>query len=74
MTGNCEKCFGYWSKIKTDCAICMRVCPFNRDYKNLEAKIFWKIATGFLRKLGYWWDKYYFSSKRVSPSLWWKSL
>ena len=45
-----------------------------KDYKKLEAKIFWKIATGFLRKLGYWWDKYYFSSKRVSPSLWWKSL
>ena len=73
-TANCEKCFGYWSKIKTDCAICMRVCPFNRDYKNIEAKIFWRIATSFLRKLAYWWDKHYFSSKRVRPSLWWKSL
>ena len=30
-SANCEACFGYWAKIKTDCAICMRVCPFNRQ-------------------------------------------
>lgn len=28
-SADCEKCFGYWAKLATDCAICMRVCPFN---------------------------------------------
>ncbi len=27
-----EKCFGYWSKINSDCAVCVRVCPYTRDY------------------------------------------
>ena len=31
-TADCEKCFGYWAKLKTDCAICLRVCPYNKDF------------------------------------------
>lgn len=31
-TSNAEKCFGFWTKLSSDCAICMRVCPFNRDF------------------------------------------
>ena len=31
-TSDAEKCFGYWAKLASDCAICLRVCPFNRDY------------------------------------------
>ena len=31
-SADCEKCFSYWAKLKSDCAICMRVCPFNRDF------------------------------------------
>ncbi len=25
-----EKCLGYWAKLDTDCAVCIRVCPFNK--------------------------------------------
>ena len=70
-TANCEKCFAYWAKIKTDCAICMRVCPFNRNFKTIEGKLFWKIATSSLRFLAYWWDKKIKPSKRLKPDLWW---
>ena len=73
-TANCEKCFEYWTKIKTDCAICMRVCPFNRDFKSLEGKIFWKIATSFFRKFALWWDQNILSSKRIKPNLWWETI
>ena len=31
-TANAEACFGYWAKLASDCAICLRVCPFNREY------------------------------------------
>ena len=27
-----EKCFNYWAKVNTDCSVCIRVCPYNRDY------------------------------------------
>ena len=37
-SANCEKCFGYWAKIKTDCAICMRVCPFNREFSGIARR------------------------------------
>jgi hypothetical protein len=26
---NDETCFGYWQKVATDCAVCMRVCPWS---------------------------------------------
>ncbi len=73
-TANCEKCFEYWTKIKTDCAICMRVCPFNRDFKSFKGKIFWIVATSFFRKFALWWDMKFISSKRIKPNLWWKLI
>jgi reductive dehalogenase len=27
---NCEKCFQFWAKNHSDCANCIRVCPFNK--------------------------------------------
>ena len=27
-----EACFGYWAKINSDCSVCIRVCPYTRDY------------------------------------------
>jgi epoxyqueuosine reductase len=27
---DCEKCFQFWAKNRTDCANCIRVCPFNK--------------------------------------------
>ena len=72
-SANCEKCFGYWAKIKTDCAICMRVCPFNRDFSKLSGKIFWKFATGRLQPLALWWEKRIGISSQVKPDVWWLS-
>ena len=25
-----EKCFGFWQRVGTDCAICMKVCPYSK--------------------------------------------
>jgi len=72
-TANCEKCFGYWAKLKTDCAICLRVCPYNKDFskwwfrlgRNLAATSLRKLILRLDTKLGLW--------KRHKPKDWWSS-
>ena len=71
-SANCEKCFDYWTKLKTDCAICMRVCPFNRDFNTFSGKVFWKLATSFLQPIALWWEKKQGLSKRLNPNTWWQ--
>ena len=55
-TSDAEKCFGYWAKLASDCAICMRVCPFNRDYSKAANRWWLKLALSPLRKLALWLD------------------
>ena len=50
-TSDAEKCFSFWAKLASDCAICMRVCPFNRDYNKTRNRLWLKLALGRLRKL-----------------------
>lgn len=68
-SANCEACFGYWAKIKTDCAICMRVCPFHQRSKGT---LWYRLATSRFRAVAQWWAKRY-KSARLKPSQWWGS-
>ena len=70
-SANCEKCFGYWAKIRTDCAICMRVCPFNRKYLTLADKLWRWLATSSFRRLAILWEDSSKPRKRLKPSEWW---
>ena len=73
-SADCEKCFSYWAKLKSDCAICMRVCPFNRDYSKWLNRI-WRILAGSrLCRLAYWWDHYFPNGIRLHPKDWWAQL
>ncbi len=38
------KCFGYWSKVNTDCSVCIRVCPYNRDYSKRSSRWWVRLA------------------------------
>lgn len=69
-SANCEACFGYWAKIKTDCAICMRVCPFNRRGRWPDRAWFW-LATGHGRVIAKWWEDRLGRRKRLRPQDWW---
>lgn len=69
-SANCEACFGYWAKIKTDCAICMRVCPFNRR-DTLFDRIWRKLATGHGRGIAKWWEDRRGKRIRLRPRDWW---
>ncbi len=73
-SANCEKCFGYWVKIGTDCAICMRVCPFNRAYDNWRDRLFFKLATSRFRAVARLWDRRSKRGERVRPTTWWTRL
>ena len=72
-SADCEKCFGYWAKLKTDCAICMRVCPFahRRTWKD---RLWFRLATGRARRLAAWWDKKRGVAVRLKPGEWWARL
>ena len=68
-TSDAEKCFSFWAKTSTDCAICMRVCPFNRDFTKLQHQAWLKLALSRFRKIALWLDRK--RGGRVKPSTWW---
>ena len=70
-TSDAEKCFSFWAKTSTDCAICMRVCPFNRDFTKLQHQAWLKLALSRFRKFALWLDRK--RGGRVKPSTWWAS-
>lgn len=70
-SADCEKCFSYWAKLKSDCAICMRVCPFNRDYARWTARLWRRLATSRFRKLALWWENRFPMGNRLKPRDWW---
>jgi epoxyqueuosine reductase len=63
---NAEKCFSFWTTLSTDCAICMRVCPFNRDFSTWAQRIWLKLALSPARHLALWVDHY--RAGRIKPS------
>jgi ferredoxin len=70
-SANCEKCFGYWAKLKTDCAICMRVCPFNLKSDAWLEKLWYRLATSRWRLLALRWDNWRGKRARLRPRDWW---
>ena len=69
-TSDAQKCFGFWAKLSSDCAICMRVCPFNRDFSKWSHQLWLAIALSPARKLALWLDRS--RGKRRKPSDWWR--
>jgi len=66
-----EKCFSYWAAQNSDCAICMRVCPYNKDYSNRLYRIGRWLAGTKLRGFMLWLDIKLGYGKRRSPKSWW---
>lgn len=72
-TSDAAACFGFWAKLSSDCAICMRVCPFNRDFSTLRDRLWLKLALSPWRKLALWLDDKSGNGDRQKPEDWWKS-
>ena len=71
-TVNAEKCFKFWVNMNTDCAICIRVCPYNKDYSKWWNRWAIRLANSPLRKLLLWLDDRLGYGKRRAPEAWWK--
>ncbi len=68
-TSDAEKCFSFWAKLASDCAICMRVCPFNRDFSRQRDRWWLKLALGPMRRLALWLARNH--GQRRKPGTWW---
>lgn len=68
-----ERCFGYWSKINSDCSVCIRVCPYTRDYSAWPNRVWRRLAGTRLRRLALRWHDRSGSGDRDSATTWWPS-
>ena len=72
-TTDAEKCFRFWSSQNSDCSICIRVCPYNKNFSRRMQKIFVRLAGSPLRKLILKLDTALGSGKRMTSKWWWKN-
>ena len=72
-TTDAEKCFRFWANQNTDCSICVRVCPYNRDYHSWLDRAWRWLAGTRLRRLALWLDGLSDRGKRMRPALWWSA-
>lgn len=66
-----ERCFRFWSNQNSDCSICVRVCPYNRDFSGTVAKAWRWLAGTRLRKLALKLADTFVPGERTSPDEWW---
>ncbi len=66
---NAEKCFKFWASQSTDCSICIRVCPYNKDFDKLIHKIGIRLANTPFKYILLKLDNFFGSRKK--PSEWW---
>jgi len=69
-----EKCFSFWTAQNSDCSICIRVCPYNKDYSKRINRIGLKLSGTWLRHLLLWLDVKLGFGKRQKSSNWWKKI
>ena len=73
-TSDAEKCFLYWTKLASDCAICLRVCPFNRDYSRLQNRLWLRLALSPFRALALRLNDSLKCAARLKPRDWWHQI
>ena len=71
-TTDAEKCFKFWAAQSTDCSICVRVCPYNKDFSKPIHHIGRRLAGSFLRGFMVWLDVKLGYGKRARPGRWWE--
>ena len=71
-----ERCFKFWVNQATECGICIRVCPYNKDisrwWKRLYYRFWQRLAASPLKKAALWMDVALGFGKRMKPSEYWR--
>ena len=70
-TINADKCFKFWTNQGTDCSICIRVCPFNKDMSKWPNRAWRWLAGTRLRQVALWLDKTLKYGERKTATWWW---
>jgi epoxyqueuosine reductase len=70
-TVDAEKCFGFWTQQNSDCSICIRVCPFNRDYERPLSRLWLRLAGTRWRRVALWVHRQLGRGQRLTPARWW---
>ena len=66
-----EKCFKFWAGQNSDCSICIRVCPYNRDFTKWYNRVWRFFAGTSFRALMLRLDNLFNQRARVSSGSWW---
>jgi len=66
-----EKCFKFWAGQNSDCSICIRVCPYNRDFSKWCNRLWRRLAGTRLRGLMLRLDVWLIDRQRRSSASWW---
>jgi ferredoxin len=71
-----ERCFKFWANQGTECGICIRVCPYNKDisrwWKRLYYRCWQRLAASPLKRAALWLDLALGFGKRMKPSEYWR--
>jgi epoxyqueuosine reductase len=67
-----EKCFKFWANQNTDCIICIRACPYNRDFSKWINRAWFKLSQSPLRFLALKLDDWFVDRGRLKTSWWWR--
>ncbi len=66
-----ERCFSYWAAQNSDCMICLRVCPYNKDFSHWLHRLGIRLAGTPLRRFMLWLDRVLGYGERMDPRHWW---
>lgn len=73
---NPERCFKFWTNQGTECGICMRVCPYNKDisrwWKRLYYRFWQRLAASPLKRAALRLDVALGFGRRMKPSAYWR--
>ncbi len=71
-----ERCFKFWANQGTECGICIRVCPYNKDvsrwWKRLYYRFWQRLAASPMKRAALWLDVALGFGKRMKPSEYWR--
>jgi reductive dehalogenase len=67
-----ERCFSFWAGQNSDCSICIRVCPYNKDYTRFVHRLGRMLAGTSLRRLMLKLDVRLGYGRRMKAGWWWR--
>ncbi len=71
-----ERCFKFWVNQATECGICMRVCPYNKDTSRFWSRSYFRLwrrlAASPLKRLALKLDRWLGFGERMKPGEFWR--